>query len=208
MKPRCLIALALTVAAVSSLSCRTASQRLSQEERQKKEMEAWEAYMRPGKEHELLAKRTGTWDYKARIWTAPDATPSESKGKSEFKMVMGGRYRIDTTDGEGLPEFGGHPFQGMGFAGYDNFKKKYVGSWIDSMGTGILVGEGDASKDGKELAFSAEMPDIAGTMGQKTIKLRWTEKDIDDDHFSFAMYMPGPDGKEFKSFEFEYTRRK
>ena len=34
-------------------------------------------------------------------------------------------------------------FKGTGIEGYDNGKKKFVGTWMDNMGTGIMMSEGD-----------------------------------------------------------------
>ncbi len=34
------------------------------------------------------------------------------------------------------------PFHGIGTEGYDNVRKKFMASWIDNMGTGILLMEG------------------------------------------------------------------
>ena len=39
----------------------------------------------------------------------------------------------------------GQPFSGVGIDGYDNLRKKYVTTWIDTMGTGIFSMEGTAS---------------------------------------------------------------
>ncbi len=178
------------------------------DEKKKKEMEAFQAYAAPGKEHQMLARRAGKWEYLARMWMAPGAPPTETKGKSECKMVMGGRYLLDETDGGGMPEFGGGPFQGMGITGFDNFKKKYVNSWIDNMGTGIMYSEGEPSADGKEIVYTSEMPDPTDPAGKKMVKTRSVEKHLSDDRLTFAMYVPGPDGKEFKTFELEYTRKK
>ncbi len=33
-------------------------------------------------------------------------------------------------------------FKGMGIEDYDNVKKKFVGTWVDNMGTGIMMSEG------------------------------------------------------------------
>ncbi len=50
-------------------------------------------------------------------------------------------------------EFMGKPFHGIGITGYDNLKKKYVGSWIDDMGTGLFISEGDADAEGFVVHF-------------------------------------------------------
>ena len=41
------------------------------------------------------------------------------------------------------------PFQGLGFTGYDNHPKKYVGVWIDNMTTSIMTSSGTFDAGGK-----------------------------------------------------------
>jgi len=196
-------------AAIALVGSVIAGRLVSQEKADdKKAVDPGMAYATPGKEHQALVKRAGKWEYKGKFYMAPDAPPTEMKGRSEFKAIMGGRFVLDENEGDGFPEFGGQKFHGLGITGYDNFKKKYVSTWIDDMGTGILVMEGDASPDGKVLTYIGEMPDMMGTTGKKMMKVRSVEKTVDNDHFGFAMYAPGPDGKEMKMFEIDYARRK
>ena len=68
----------------------------------------------------------------------------ESTGTSENKMILGGRYLEQHYDGTMM----GQPFCGIGY-GFDNYKKKYVATWIDSMGTGILVTTGHRGQGGE-----------------------------------------------------------
>ncbi len=92
-------------------------------------------------------------------------------------------------------------------AGYDNFKQKYVMAWVDTTGTGILLFEGDASKDEKAIDYTSDQPDLLDGR-KRAMKVRAIERHQDADHFSFEIRTPGPDGKEFKSFEFRYSREK
>lgn len=163
------------------------------------------AYASPGREHMLLARRAGKWSYRAKLWDAPGASPSESAGKSEFRMILGGLYSLETTEAQGLALVS--LFRGMGMAGYDNFKEKYVMAWIDTMGTGIALFEGDASKDEKTIAYASEQPDLLDGK-QRMMKIRAIESHKDADHFSFEIRTPGPDGREFKSFEIRYSRER
>ena len=43
-------------------------------------MKNWQAYMTPGKEHEMLAKSNGKWSSDVTWWQAPGAPPQKSKG--------------------------------------------------------------------------------------------------------------------------------
>lgn len=112
---------------------------------------------------------------------------------------MDGRYVEDTTESE----FMGQPFHGKGLVGYDNLKKKYVSTWIDNAGTGVMTGEGTYDASRKTWNYTSESPDV---MTGKYIKTRAVEKIVDNDHWTMQMYQPGPDGREFVGLEIHYTR--
>lgn len=165
------------------------------------EMAAWEKAMTPGEQHKKMAAREGTWDTTGKFWMAPDAPPTESKGVAKFKMVLGGRYEMQEYNGEMM----GAPFQGIGIAGYDNVKKKHFSTWIDSMGTGMMVLEGTADEKG--------VVTIAGTMVDpatgKDCKVRMVTAEKDKDSIQFEMFVDDGKGKgEAKCMELNYTRRK
>jgi hypothetical protein len=91
----------------------------------------------------------------------------------------------------------GMPFEGRGTMAYDNLQKHYVSTWIDNMGTGIMIANGAC--DGKGTwNMSGESPD---PMTGKMIKTRSVMKLVDDNTFVMEMYMPGADGKETKMME-------
>ncbi len=168
---------------------------------QQEMMKRFAAYAAVGPEHALLAKRAGSWDYTIKIWMVPGAPPEESAGTCESKLILGGRFIQDIVTGQ----FQGQAFSGIGIAGYDNIKKKYVATWLDSMGTGLMTAEGTASPDGKTLTYASQYscPILNGTRHSKTI-----ETYIDDDHWTMESYEATPDGGEFKMMEIKYTRRK
>lgn len=165
------------------------------------EMKAWTAFMTPGKEHAFLAKSAGSWTAKVKSWMDPSQPPEETEGTMETKVVLGGRYIEDKYEGNMF----GQPFSGIGVTGFDNFKKKYVSTWIDSAGTGILMMTGSLDKSGKVLTMTGTMDDL---MTGKPMKFRSVSTHVDDDHHRFEMWMPGRDGKMFKSLEMEYARKK
>jgi hypothetical protein len=143
--------------------------------------------------HKLLAGLDGTWSYTVKMWMNPDpnAKPQESKGTAVRKSMMDGRFIVmDVTGKMEMPGPDGKPkettFKGMGIEGYDNVKKKFVGSWVDNMGTGIMMSE--------------------GIPGMKQ-KIREVMKTPDKDHMSFEWY-EDHGGKEAKTMEINYTRKK
>ncbi len=163
---------------------------------------------KPGENQKLLGDRTGTWNYKVKFWMAPGAPPNESKGTAVSKSVFDGRYSLMNVTGKmEMPGADGKMksmlFKGMSVDGYDNVKQKFVSSWIDNMGTGIMMSEGTYDPATKTFTYQAEeemMP------GMKT-KVREVVTIVDKDHHTFEFY-EDRGGQETKTMEINYTRQK
>ena len=165
------------------------------------DMKKWDEFKTPSDGHKVLEDKVGKWKLKVKMVPGPGAAVQESTGTSEVKWIMDGRYLEDRTEGT----FDGQPFTGLGHMGYDNLKKKYVGTWIDNMGTGVGTYEGSYDTASKTFNYTNEMPD---PMQGKYVKARTTEKMVDKDHWVMSTYSPGPDGKEYMCMEIDYTRSK
>jgi len=154
----------------------------------------------PGDPHKRLDAFAGNWDTKISMWMMPGSDPVLSTGTSTNTMTMGGRYLEQHFKGE----FGGMPFEGVGYTGYDNVKKQYWGTWMDSMSTGMMASTG-SSTDGKTWNFTATMADpMTGKDSESTEKITIT----DADHHTMEMWGAGPDGKQYKMMEIQYSRKK
>ena len=164
-------------------------------------MKAWAAYATPGAEHKAMANLVGTWETTMKSYMDPSGTPTEQKGMSTFTSVMDGRYIMEKAEGE----FMGQPFHGMGTFGYDNGTKKYVSTWVDNMGTGIMTGTGTSSDGGKTINMTTRGYDA---MSGKEQEYRSVMHIMSADQYHFEMYGPGPDGKEMKMMEITYNRKK
>ncbi|HNX50284.1 MAG TPA: DUF1579 family protein [Thermoanaerobaculaceae bacterium] len=162
--------------------------------------EAWAAYGTPGPEHAVLARRVGSWDVTVRAWSAPDASPRESKGRSEWQPLLGGRFfeeRFEVTRPNGR-------YEARGLAGFDKIRKQYVSTWIDGGGTSILRSVGTADPTGKILTFSSESPDpVHGTVGT----IRTVETEVDATTWTMEAFRPDQAGHEYRSAVFTYHRR-
>lgn len=165
-------------------------------------MKNWMNYMTPGKEHKMMASWDGTWTGDITMWMAPGAPPTKSTGTSVNKMVLDGRYQQSTTTGS----FEGMPFNGMSTVAFDNAKKVFISTWIDNMGTGMMIGEGPWDEATKSITIKGKMIDPSTG---KECEFREVLKIIDNDHQVMEMYAPDPaTGKEFKTMEIKYTRKK
>ena len=98
----------------------------------------------------------------------------------------------------------GQPFEGRGLTGYDNVQKKYVGTWLDTMGTGMMTSVGSVDETGMKFAFDAAMWDP--TTGQLTKSREELIIESPDRHL-MTMYATDPaSSTEFKTMELIFTR--
>ena len=194
----------LGLCAILLLSLTSLAQTQTKKEMSAEEKAAMDAMMKaatPGDAHKKLASMVGTWDVTVKMFPQPGAPAQESKGSSENKWVLGGRWVQENFTGD----FMGMPFSGIGYTGYDNIKKQYIGTWMDSMSTSMMASSGTADASGKSYEFSSTMDD---PMTGKSMPVKSKVTVTDDDHHSMEMWSPGPDGKMFKMMEINYTRKK
>jgi hypothetical protein len=173
-----------------------------QSEEEQKMMKLWMEYATPGENHKYLEYFVGTWENSVKMWMAPDAPPQVSKGESMSEMMLGGRFLKSYNKGSMM----GMSFEGVALTGYDNFKKKFVTIWFDSTGTGFYQTSGSLDTS-RKIKIESGIWDDFMTGGKS--KVKWVTKIIDDNNYRFDMYNEDPKtGKEFKSVEIVYTRKK
>ena len=160
--------------------------------------EAWNKARTPGEHHEFLAQMEGEWTYTSTMWMNPSQPPMESGGKSTKSMIMGGRYLQEETTGE----FQGQPFSGRGVTAHDNNTDEFINTWIDNMGTGMMISRGH--REDNELTLRGEFLD---PMGKQKMKLRTVTRVVDKDQHVFEYYLTVPNMGEIKQMEIVYVRK-
>jgi len=167
------------------------------------------ALAKPGENHKLLDGSVGTWDYQVKCWMSPDpnAPPSEAAGQTVTRAVMGGRYFVSEHNGKmQMPGPDGKMMDmecsGMGVDGYDNVKERFVSSWIDNMGTGIMNMEGSYDPAARTLTYKAEYEPMPGMKTRMRMALKVTDKD-----HRTLQFFEDRGGKEVKTMEIAYTRK-
>jgi hypothetical protein len=158
--------------------------------------------------HKLLGELAGTWSYTVKMWMDPSAPPQESKGTAVRKEMMGGRFYVGDFSGKmEMPGPDGKKkqmtFTGKSIEGYDNVKQKFVSTWVDNMGTGIMMTEGTYDPATKTFNYNSE---IEMMPGMKT-KVREKIQIVDKDHHILEWY-EDRGGNEVKTMEISYTRSK
>jgi len=164
-------------------------------------MKNWQDYMTPGDMHKMMAKWDGAWNGEVSVCMYPGAPWQKSASTAVNKMIMNGLYQQTEHTGEMM----GMPFNGQSTVGYDVHLKEFVSTWIDNMGSGIMVLKGPWDEATKTITLKGTMID-PGT--KKETAVRETFKITDDNTQEMAMYVMMPDGKEFNTMNIKYTRKK
>ncbi len=162
-------------------------------------MEVYTKLAAPGEQHKQLASLAGSWTTKTKEWMEPNKPPVESTGSAEMKMLLDGRFLQQELTGQMM----GQPFSGIEITAYDNLLKRYVTSWMSTMGTGIFTMEGTASTDGKTITLKGQHAEPGG--GYMKHRAIW--KIVDSNTQTFDMYGAHPGEKEWKMMEMTYTRK-
>ena len=158
---------------------------------------------KPLPEHKILAADAGTWDATVKTYLGgPGSEPNVSKGVMVNEVLAGGLWVVSRFDGI----FGTVKFEGRGQYGFDPVKKKYVGTWIDSVSTILSVLEGEYDARTKTMSYVGDGydPDRKAKFTQKLVTIM-----KDDGTRVFTLYMKYEGEKaETKFMEITYTRRK
>ena len=162
-------------------------------------MDTYKKLAIPGEPHKQLASLAGSWTTKTKEWMDPSKPPMESTGTCEEKVLLDGRFLQQECTGDMM----GQPFTSIGVTGYDNFTKKYVTTWMSSMGTGIFVMEGTGSADGKTITLHGSHKDPMG--GDMKHHALW--KVVDANTQTFEMYGAHGNNKDMKMMEITYNRK-
>lgn len=157
--------------------------------------------------HKVLAATAGNFSYVVKMWMDPSGKPSESTGTAARKAIMDGRYVTgDYTGSFKMPDADGKmkdmAFHGISLDGYDNVKQKFVSSWIDNMGTGIMMMEGTYDAATKTFTYTGEYEAMPGMRSKVREVIKTTDKGM-----TMEYYEDRGQG-EMKSMEITYTRKK
>jgi hypothetical protein len=115
------------------------------------------AMPKPTQEHDWLEKFTGEWTTESKGTMGLGQPPIQCSGKLSSRK-LGAFWVVNEMKGE----LSGTPMTGIQTIGYDEGKKKYVGTWVDSMGAFMWQYEGSVDSSGKVLTLDADGPNFMG----------------------------------------------
>ncbi len=186
-------------------------------EQMQKAMEEYMKLGQPGEAHKCLEYMIGKWDTVMKMYMAgPDGPSTESKGTTENKWVLDGRFV--QSHAESMMEMPNPadpknpmkmPFKGMGLFGYDNFRNVYTGTWADSMGTQLLTFKGARDPKTGDIVYYGEMdePYVPGVGRLVGRYVRYVTRVISKDKHVMECYDLYA-GENHKAFEITYTRQR
>lgn len=106
---------------------------------------------RPTAQHAWLERLVGEWDAVCEITMEPGQPPVQSAARESVRSIGGFWAHVEFT-GEAM----GAPFTGILTLGYDPEQQRYVGTWIDSMGSQLWQYRGTLDAEGKRLTLLTE----------------------------------------------------
>ena len=165
----------------------------------KSQIERLVRYAMPSTQHRLLDRLTGRWNTLTQYWMAPGVEPVESKGASERRWILEGRFVLEQFDGGNLAL----PFRGLGLYGYDGFEQKYTSAWVDTLNTAIMSNLGIYDKTNDVVNFVGQYGDsLAGLKREIRGRMRF----LNEDKHQLELQVVDSDGRKFKMLEITYTR--
>jgi len=163
------------------------------------QMKAWTEYATPGNLHKMMADETGTWNCEMTFWMDPNAKPEKATSTATIKMILGGRYQEANYSGMMM----GQPFEGKSTLAYNNASKEFTTTFIDNMGTGIMVATGKFDEKSKSMELKGEM--VNPLNGKKT-PYREIYTIVDANTRKMEMF-DFKNGEEYKSMEILMKRK-
>jgi hypothetical protein len=149
-----------------------------------------------GPMHHYFMEWAGHWREEMKIWPM---TP----GRNEPTTIWLDRTGIPKAEGRFLScEFrgtmNGRMYEAYANYGYDNAKKKFIKTWFDNTGTGILVLEGDFDAKTNTIDFRGSTLD---PLTKEVVKIHQVLKMSNPDNHVLEIYIETKEGKEIKTME-------
>jgi hypothetical protein len=189
----------VTPTATDSLAVKTEEPLIEEPLDSATQMRAWQEYATPGNPHKMMADEVGTWNCDMTFWSEANGKPEKATSVAVIRMILGGRYQEADYKGTMM----GQPFEGKSTLAYNNASEEYTTTFIDNMGTGMMVAMGKYDESKKSMELKGEM--VNPVNGKKT-PYREVYTIVDPKTRKMEMY-DTKDGSEYKSMEIVMTKK-
>ena len=112
-------------------------------------------FPQPTDEHKWLEQFAGNWATTAKSEEAPGVPAMTCEGTIKSRM-LGGFFVVNEMKNKD----DGKEIEAIQTIGYDPQKKKYIGTYVDSMMSHMWIYEGTVDETGKILTLEAEGPNM------------------------------------------------
>lgn len=155
----------------------------------------------PTKGHEWLLQLVGEWDSDTEIVMQPGQPPVTARGTESVRSI-GGFWTVCEVRSTILDQ----PITGIMTLGYNPEKKKYIGTWVDSVSHHLWQYEGSLDEAGRVLTLEAEGPALLGPGA--TARYRDSFEIKSEDHKVFTSSIEVEPGKWHTFMTVNYHRKK
>lgn len=153
-----------------------------------------------GPMHHLMIQFAGHWRQEMKVWNGNDKKePIVSMLEYEGQVFAEGKFINAIIRGQ----FGNVPYEAHSTLGFDNAKRMYTKTWIDNLGTSILVLDGTYNEKDNTIDFVGFATD---PITRKPIRVHQILKMIDQSNHLLEVYVEMKEGKEVKIMEIKSTR--
>lgn len=142
----------------------------------------------------VFAKDIGTWDIELTVTPAPGAPSVVQRATTENRM-LGGRWLIVDYRAES-------GFEGHGVYGWDDAKRSYIGTWVDSMQGGVARSTGTWDAKSRTMSFVTQ-----GAQQGRNFRYREVSQLLEDGMQLYTNLVPTPEGGEFEMIRATHRRR-
>lgn len=163
------------------------------------QQKAWMDYATPSAPHKMMAEEVGTWNCEMTFWMEPNGKPEKANSTADIKMILGGRYQESNYKGMMM----GMPFEGKATMAYNNASKEFTSTFVDNMGTGMMVAMGKYDEGSKTIELKGDM---VNPMNGKKTPYREMYTIVDANTRKMEMF-DTKNGQEYKSMEIVMTRK-
>ena len=151
--------------------------------------------VKPEAAWDVLRMDVGSWDVEIKTWAGP-GEPTVTQGK-ETNRMLGEHWLLTDFQGNMM----GLEFSGHGTYSYDEEKKQYFGTWIDSLSPGEMemIGKHDPAK--QTMVYEGMAPGPDGKLAKHVIATTYKH----DGTRVMTMHMQSGEDM-IKIFEMTYTK--
>jgi hypothetical protein len=157
---------------------------------------------KPQKEHYWLKRLVGEWTFEGEAMMEPGQPSIKFEGVERVR-ALGDVWVI--AEGEGEMPGGGGLSQSVMTLGYDPQKKRFVGTFITTMGANLWLYDGSLDAAEKELALESEGPSMTGD--GKTSSYRDSIEIESDERRYMTSHVQQADGSWSQMMKMTYKRK-